>query len=76
LGGAGEGYGVRLVRGKPFIAGILGEGGGLERNFSGQELFELAEQRLHFSQFKDMDGLRGSQKQLWERELSQLAVLG
>ena len=63
LGGAGQGDGVGLLRGKPFVAGVLGERGGLERNFSGQEFFKLAEQHAGvFQQFKNMNTLAGSQK--------------
>jgi hypothetical protein len=43
LGGAGAGDGVGLVRDHPFITGIFFQRGGFEKNFAGQEFFQLTE---------------------------------
>jgi hypothetical protein len=44
LGGAGQGDGVRLMRGEPFVPGVTGERGGCQDNFIRQVFFEPAEQ--------------------------------
>ena len=44
FGGAGQGDGVGLVRGEPFVAGVFCERGGFKKNFAGQDFFEPAKQ--------------------------------
>ena len=43
-GGAGQGDGVRLVRGEPFVTGVTGERGGCQDNFPRQVFFEPAQE--------------------------------
>ena len=43
FGGAGQGDGVRLVHGEPFVTGVFLERGGFKKNFAGQDIFEPAE---------------------------------
>ncbi len=40
FGGAGQGDGVGLVRGEPFVAGIIFQGVGVKDDFAGQDFFE------------------------------------
>jgi hypothetical protein len=42
-GGAGQGNGIGLMRGKPLVAGVLGERVGGQDNFARQVFFELLE---------------------------------
>jgi hypothetical protein len=41
LGGAGQGDGVRLMRGEPFVTGVFGQRGGCQDNFTRQKEFFL-----------------------------------
>ena len=43
LGGAGQGDGIGLVRGKPFVAGVMGQGLRIKKDFARQKFFEPAE---------------------------------
>ena len=36
------------MRGEPFVAGVSGERGGLEKNFAGQKFLEPAQQHFNF----------------------------
>jgi hypothetical protein len=44
LGGAGQGDGIRLMRGEPFVTGVLGERAGRQDNFTRQDFFEPVEE--------------------------------
>ena len=45
LGGAGQGDGVRLMRSKPFVAGVIGQGWRVKNDFAGRKnVFEPAQE--------------------------------
>jgi hypothetical protein len=43
-GGAGQGDGIRLMRGEPFVTGVIGQRGGSQDNFTRQEFLEPVEE--------------------------------